>query len=145
MKRLLFLFVAPAFGASLGVTLPTRIIAHPIAAYHETRTGRLSMLAATVTLEAVNGIDYATTRRGAFPGTGGCENNPLLVSAPCQINVARFTGLKLVVGAFGVAQWIPVWTGFGGERYVRAVKYLDMAGSLPLALAGVNNIRQLTK
>ena len=88
---------------------------------------------------------FVRHRLGELPGTGGFELNPLLTKAPCQIDVPRFTGIKLAVAAFGAAQWAPVLAGWGGERYIRAMTLIDGALTVPLAIADANNIVQLTK
>jgi hypothetical protein len=142
-------FLAPvlagAQGLQVSIPVPVHAIAHPVQAYRSVRADKRLLAIADTLLEEANTVDYVTTRRGAFPGTGGCELNPLLTTAPCQIDVPRFTGIKLVAGAFGVVQWLPVWRGWGGERYIRAVTVLDVAIAIPLAIADVNNVIQLTK
>jgi hypothetical protein len=147
MKPLLLILLAPLVlqAAGLEAVIPVRALAHPVQAYHSIQSGRRLLAIADAALQDVNVADYATTRRGAFPGTGGCELNPLLTKAPCQIDVPRFTGIKLAVAAFGAAQWAPVFTGWGGERYVRAMTLIDLALAVPLAIADANNIVQLTK
>lgn len=147
MKALLLTVLVPLAvqAAGLQVALPVHALAHPVRAYHSVRSARRFMAIADAALQNVNVIDYVTTRRGAFPAAGGCELNPLLTKAPCQIDVPRFTGIKLSVAAFGAAQWTPVFTGWGGERYVRAMTLIDLALTVPLAIADVNNIIQLTK
>jgi hypothetical protein len=149
VRRLLFGLLAPAlvWGAGLQVSVPVPVhsLAHPIQAFHSVPAERRLMAVADAVLQNVNAVDYATTRRGAFPGTGGCELNPLLTKAVCQIDVPRFTGIKLAVGLFGVAQWLPVMAGWRGERYVRTVTVIDAALAVPLLLADVNNVIQLTK
>ena len=147
MKILLLTLLAPLLldARGLEVGIPLHALAHPVAAYHAVSSGRPLLAVAGAVLQSVNMIDYATTRRGAFPGTGGCELNPLLTKAPCQIDVPRFTGIKLAVAAFGAAQWAPVLAGWGGERYIRAMTLIDGALTVPLAIADANNIVQLTK
>jgi hypothetical protein len=149
MKALILALAAPFLAAGAGlevsVPVPVRAIAHPVRAWKSTPASTKLMAIADSLLMDANVTDYATTRRGAFPGTHGCEQNPLLTTAPCQIDVPRFTGIKLVIGAFGVAQWLPVLAGWGGDRYLRSLILIDAALAVPLAIADANNIIQLSK
>jgi len=81
MKALFLMLLAPlAFeAAGLEVGIPVHALAHPVRAYQSTRSDRRLMAIVDAALQGVNVIDYVTTRRGAFPGTGGCELNPLLL------------------------------------------------------------------
>ena len=85
---LVLLAVLAAPGADVGVSIPVRTIAHPVRAWRSAPLGRRWLAIADGLMESANAVDYLTTRRGAFPGTGGCELNPLLTKAPCQIDVA---------------------------------------------------------
>ncbi len=137
--------LALAQGFQVSVKVPAKAIVHPVQAYRSVRADRRLLAIADSLLMDANLVDYITTRRGAFPGTGGCELNPLLTTAPCQIDVPRFTGIKLAVGVFGALQWAPVFTGWGGEPYVRAMTVIDAAIAIPLTIADVNNVIQLSK
>jgi hypothetical protein len=142
-------FLASCAGLEVSVPVPVRAIAHPVRAWKslsgKTPVDKKLMAIADSVLMDANVADYVTTRRGAFPGTHGCELNPLLTTAPCQIDVPRFTGIKLVVGAFGVAQWLPVPAGWVGPGYIRSLILIDAALAVPLAIADANNFVQLTK
>lgn len=135
----------PCAGPQISVTVPVQAIAHPIRAWKSLPSTQKLMMIADMVLEGANTVDYITTRRGAFPGTGGCELNPLLTTAACQIDVPRFTAIKLAVGVFGVAQWLPVFAGWGGTPWVCTVTLIDAALAIPLAIADVNNVIQLKK
>jgi hypothetical protein len=143
MRLAIALLALSAQAGTIGVVIPVHAIAHPKAAYHAAQGSPWDLVAATVTLESMNGIDYATTYRGVVQ-MGGCERNPLLVSAPCTLNVPRFTGIKIAGVAFGVAQWIPVWIGHGGARYQKAMTLIDYALAAPLSAADANNVWVLT-
>ena len=149
MKLVILALAAPFLDACAGLEVsmpvPVRAIAHPVRAWKSVPDNKKLMAIADSVLMDANVVDYVTTRRGAFPGTHGCELNPLLTTAPCQIDVPRFTGIKLVVGAFGVAQWLPVLAGWGGDGYIRSLLLIDAALAVPLAIADANNIVQLTK
>jgi hypothetical protein len=84
LKALLLAAIAPlALNAGgLELAIPFHAIAHPVKAYHSVPAGKRFLALADILLEDANFVDYATTRRGAFPGTGGCELNPLLTTAP---------------------------------------------------------------
>lgn len=146
-RNIVLLAVVAVCAVQAGMTfnVPLNVIAHPVKSFRTKHDGTGVLLAGTVLLQSVNAIDYATTRRGAFPGTGGCELNPLLVTAPCQINVPRFTGVKIGVAAFNFAQWLPVWAGYRNSNYRKAMGVLDFVGAVPLGVADINNIHQLTK
>jgi hypothetical protein len=149
VKRLLLLLLLPALvcGAGLQVSapLPVHALRHPVRAFHSVPADRRLLAIADAVLQDANVADYVTTRRGAFPGTGGCELNPLLTKAPCRIDVPRFTGVKLIVGLFGAAQWLPVAAGWSGDRYIRTLTAIDFALAIPLAIADVNNAIQLAR
>jgi hypothetical protein len=147
MKALAAIFVVALTvqAADLAVAVPLHVLAHPAKAWHSAPASRRWLAIADGLLESANAVDYITTRRDAFPGTGGCELNPVLTQAPCQIDVARFTAVKLAVAGFGLLQWAPVLNGLGGQSLVQALTIVDAAITLPLAIADVNNIRVLTK
>jgi hypothetical protein len=147
MKMLLLIaFLAlSAHAASLTVSMPLKWVVHPVASFHSSRKSLDGMLITDTILQMINVGDYATTRRGAFPGTGGCELNPLLISAPCQIDVPRFTGVKIAVAAAGLAEWIPVWLGKSTPNYVFTITVVNAGLAVPLGIAVGSNIHQLTK
>jgi hypothetical protein len=147
MKALLAigLIALGAQAADLTISIPVRVIAHPARTWHSPPASRRWLAVADGLLEEANATDYITTRRGAFPGTGGCELNPLLTSAPCRIDVARFTAVKLAVAAFGIVQWAPVLNGWGGAALAPALAIADAAIAIPLAIADLNNVIQLRK
>ena len=150
MKRLaLLLLCAVSASAQIAahVDIPLKVLAHPVATAKAFPAANRWMLLADIVLQDANAIDYVTTRRGAFPGTRGCELNPLFVSAPCQINVPRFAGVKIGTAAFGLAQWLPIWTHrtWAGAGYKRLITITDVGLSAALIGADINNIRQLTK
>ena len=92
--------------------------------WHSAPQARRWLVIADSLLEGANAADYITTRRGAFPGTGGCELNPLVTRSPCQIDVLRFTALKLGTAAFGFVQLVP---GLKSKPLVRTLTLIDTA------------------
>jgi hypothetical protein len=135
----------PASAASFGIKFSARWIAHPVASFHTTHAQRITLLATDVGLQLVNSIDYATTRRGAFPGTGGCEKNILFTSEPCQIDVPRFTGAKIGVAAVGAAEWIPVALHRATPTYFRTMQVVNVIMGIAFTYSDVNNVIQLEK
>lgn len=149
MKRLFviaFLTALALPAQSVSVLLPTNWILHPVRAFRSVPADKKFMFVTDTVLQAVNLGDYASTYR-AFTGPNAgryCENNQLLVSAPCVIDFPRFTGIKIGVAALGIAEWVPVWLGAGGN-YVVAASIVNGGLDIPLALAVANNIVQLNK
>jgi hypothetical protein len=147
---LTFILVAVSLNAaSLGIEIPVRAVAHPVQSYRGSSKATIAMLAGSITLAGTNAADYATTRRGIFPGShfGLCELNPLLrvSGSDCEIAVTRFTVIKAGIEAFSIAQWIPVWTGHAGDRYKTTMTIIDFGMSVPLGIADAGNFRALRK
>lgn len=147
MKRLIFMLIlaASAQAASLTMTVPLKWIVHPVASFQTSSKSIDGMLLTDSILQAINMGDYATTHR-AFTGADAgkyCENNPLLVSAPCVLDLPRFTGIKIAVAAYGVAQWVPVWLHRAGPNYKFVITVLNAGSSVPLGIAVIGNIKAL--
>jgi len=135
-----------ASAAGFHVDVPVRVIVHPAQAYKSASARTILFGVSTALLEGVNATDYDTTRRGAFPGgLGACELNPLFRDhgQDCRINVTRFTAIKATIAVFGIAQWIPVWTGHAGDTYKLDMAILDGALSVPMGIADAGNIKWL--
>lgn len=144
MKLAVFLLLSTlAQAQSVGVAISLNVITHPVRTYRESSNTKWYMLAAGSLLEAANLGDYLTTKRGAFPGTGGCELNPLFTSAPCVINVPRFTGVKIGIAAFGIAQWVPIWAGYRSENYKKLMTVMDLVGAVPMTVIDLRNVHEL--
>ena len=142
----LALLALSARAASIGIDIPIHSILHMKQAYHESRGDKWGMISSTLAVQAVNAADVLTTYRGPILHPGQyCEDNPIFTPTPCVVDVARFTGAKIAVAAFNLAEWVPVWTHKGGERYMRAVTVINYVGIAPIAGAVANNIVQLTK
>jgi hypothetical protein len=56
---------------------------------------------------AGNGIDWYQTEKYAGPGGGGCEQNPLFLTAPCKLNVPKFRLFKAILAGAIVAEEVP--------------------------------------
>jgi len=105
------------------------------------------MAASTLTLETANVIDYATTYRAVVIGTN-CEENPVFQTAPCSqhnLNEPRFTGAKIGIAAFGFVQYLPKAFGWHNETWNRTFIIMNFAGTVPLAIVDINNIRLMNK
>lgn len=149
MKKLLISFIlalSSMSAQSVSIVMPTNWILHPIKAFKSVPTDKKFLLLTDSILQDINLGDYLTTKRGVFPGGYGyCELNPLFTSAPCQINVPRFTGVKIAVAAVGVAEWIPIWLGKGSPNYMATMDIINVSAAVPLGIAVVNNIVVLEK
>lgn len=136
-----FVFAIAAFGQGLHVDIPFHAVRHPLTAI---RSAKGFLTVTDIALQLTNGLDYYTTRRGAFPGTGGCELNSLFASN-CRINVAAFTGVKAALALVGIGEWIPVWTGRASANYMAVAGTVNLGLAIPLGIGDVNNFSQLEK
>ena len=136
-----------ACAANITASVPLKYIMHPKASFRASGKSLDMMIVSAAVLQSINIGDYATTHR-AFTGADAgkyCENNPLLVSAPCVIDLPRFTGVKIVVAAAGLAELIPVFMRRDTPTYRFAVTVVNFGASIPLGIAVVGNIHALEK
>lgn len=135
--------------ASFGLSLPVKVLAHPVATVRSAPKDVWFRRAAVGLLQAVNYGDYETTRRGVIDGPY-CEQNRLFLVAPCVINKPRFVGVKIAVAAFGAAQeapeFFPAFRAWRGRpTYEQVMGVIDLGVAVPLGIAVIGNIRILRK
>ncbi len=146
-QLILALVLASSAFAQVGVafSFPLKWILHPKASFQSSSGSLDAMFLTDSILQTVNVGDYATTYT-AFTGANAgryCENNPLLVTAPCVISMPRFRGVKIAVLVVGVAEWFPVWAGKASPTYIRAATILNGAATVPLSIAVIGNLKAL--
>lgn len=130
-------------GQQLGISISPHAIRHPKTAYHNLTGDWKLAVAGVVSLELANATDYATTYRGVVV-QGGCEQNPLFVTAPCVFDRPRFTGVKIAAAALPLLEAIPMAFGIRSPAYIRGVSVVNFALTAPLAAADGNNLWVLT-
>ncbi len=140
------LLSAFACGAQgIGLSVPLSVVRHPIATVKSAPADLGWLIASAISLESANAVDYATTLRGPVLHPGQyCEQNELFTTSRCTIDAPRFTGVKIGVAALGAAEWLSL-KRWRQPAYVRTLILVNFAGTVPLAVADIGNLKALTR
>lgn len=151
MKLALLLLLALPLCAqqgSIDVLAVAKLAAHPKTTYRSIKTHPLAMLTGSLTLGAVNGLDYITTELGPGQHPNQFCEQIITTSVPCQLDKRKFDWLKGSIAIFDAVQWIPVFA-FPDWKYqqdYQAVMVIaDGALSVPMIKAVSGNLSALRK